>query len=194
MPDPYEDPFGRSVGAGGRTSKTLYAYQGLRLAPAGAATRHGAEACPRDKRGSVCVANDSNRGRRQWLCHDHPQVAFGIRHLAGPRLGQGPEEFKQPILQAIERVLDAAFRETPIPVIDQCRNATAVLLSRWLIAHGYDRSILGYGLGKVATEIAKPPFGCGLGSVAVDRGRRHQRRRGSEPDRAMWASQVPDSV
>jgi hypothetical protein len=33
--------------------------QSLRLAPAGAATRHGAEACPRDKRGSVCVANYS---------------------------------------------------------------------------------------------------------------------------------------
>jgi hypothetical protein len=27
LPDPYEDPFGLSVGAGGRTSKTLYAYK-----------------------------------------------------------------------------------------------------------------------------------------------------------------------
>jgi hypothetical protein len=82
--------------------------------------------------------------------------AFGILPSVDP--AKVPEEFKKPILQAIERVLDAAFRETPISVIDHCRNAMAVLLSRWLVVQGHDRSILGDDLGKVATEIAKPPF------------------------------------
>jgi hypothetical protein len=60
--------------------------------------------------------------------------AFGI--LPAINLAKVPEEFKQPISQAIERLLDAAFRETPISVIDHCRNAMAVLLSRWLSPRG----------------------------------------------------------
>jgi hypothetical protein len=54
-------------------------------------------------------------------------------------------------------VLDAAFRETPISVIDHCRNAMAVLLSRWLVAQGHDRSILGDDLGKIASAVARSP-------------------------------------
>ena len=82
--------------------------------------------------------------------------AFGI--LPAVDLAKVPEEFKQPITRAIERVLDAAFRETPISVIDHCRNAMAVLLSRWLVAQGHDRSILREDLGKVVTAIARPPY------------------------------------
>ena len=42
----------------------------------------------------------------------------------------------QPVQRAHERVVDSAFRETPISVIDQCRNAAAVTLSRWLVKDG----------------------------------------------------------
>jgi hypothetical protein len=42
-----------------------------------------------------------------------------------------PAEFGAAISQTVERALDSAFREIQISVIDQCRNAMAVLLSRW---------------------------------------------------------------
>jgi hypothetical protein len=83
-------------------------------------------------------------------------LTFGI--LPAVELAKIPDEFKQPIARAVERVLDAAFRETPISVIDHCRNAMAVLLSRWLVAQDHDRLILAGDLGKVAMEIAKPPY------------------------------------
>jgi hypothetical protein len=157
VPDPYEDPFGRSVGAGGRTSKTLYAYKacapllqepqrgmGLKLA---LGTRGAASAwriIQTEVVASGCV-----------MVTLKSLSAFGI--LPAIDLAKVPEEFKQPISQAIERVLDAAFRETPISVIDHCRNAMAVLLSRWLVAQGHDQSILGDDLGKIASAVARSP-------------------------------------
>ncbi len=47
--------------------------------------------------------------------------SFGV--LPDARLEELPEEHQQPIQRALERVLDSAFRETAISVIDQCRNA-----------------------------------------------------------------------
>jgi hypothetical protein len=81
--------------------------------------------------------------------------AFGI--LTAIDLAKVPEEFRQPVDQAIQRALDAAFRETPISVIDHCRNAMTVLVSRWLVAEGHDRSILGDDLAKVAAAVARLP-------------------------------------
>jgi hypothetical protein len=108
--------------------------------------------------------------------------AFGI--LPSIDLAKIPEEFKQPISQAIQRVLDAAFRETPISVVDHCRNAIAVLLSRWLVGQGYDRSILGEDLGKVATEIAKPPYEKGsISRLAQVVARLHARGKTNEAHR-----------
>jgi hypothetical protein len=65
-----------------------------------------------------------------------------------------PGESKKPAEQALERVLNSAFRETPISVIDHCRNAMTVLLSHWLVDQGHDPSILRADLGKVAEVIA----------------------------------------
>jgi hypothetical protein len=112
LPDPYEDPFGRSVGAGGRTSRTLYAYKacasllqepqrgmGLKLA---LGTR-GAASAWRIIQTEVVVSGCVMVTLKSLS-------AFGI--LPAMDLTKVPEEFKQPISQAIERVLDAAFRET----------------------------------------------------------------------------------
>ena len=69
-----------------------------------------------------------------------------------------PEEFKKSAEQALERVLNSTFRETPVSAIDQCRNAMTVLLSRWLVAQGHDRAILTDDLARVAAAIARPPY------------------------------------
>jgi len=92
-----------------------------------------------------------------------------------------PVEFGAAISQTVERALDAAFRETPISVIDQCRNAMAVLLSRWLVAEGHERSILGDDLGKIATIIGRPPYEkCTVSNLAQVVARLHSRGKTNE--------------
>jgi len=76
---------------------------------------------------------------------------------------------------------EAAFRETPISVIDQCRNAMAVLLSRWLVAAGHDPSILGADLGKIAEIVGRPPYEKGMVSnLAKVVARLHSRGKSNE--------------
>ncbi|MET4085575.1 hypothetical protein [Bradyrhizobium sp. S3.5.5] len=157
LPDPYEDPHGRSVGAGGRTTKTLFAYKacapllqepqrgmGLKLALGTRGAASGWRIVQTEVVASGCV-----------MVTLKSLSAFGI--LPAVNLVEIPEEFKQSISQAIERVLDAAFRESPISVIDHCRDALTVLLSRWLVAQGHDQSILGDDLGKIASAVARSP-------------------------------------
>jgi hypothetical protein len=81
--------------------------------------------------------------------------AFGI--LPEVDASRVPEHFKATVSQAVERVLSSAFRESPISVIDHCRNALTMLLSRWMVAKGHDSSILGSDLAKVASTIAEAP-------------------------------------
>jgi len=50
--------------------------------------------------------------------------AFGI--LPAVDVKKIPAEFEPAISQTVERALNSAFRETPISVIDQCRNAMAM--------------------------------------------------------------------
>lgn len=60
---------------------------------------------------------------------------------------------------AIERVLDAAYRELPTSVVDQCRNACTVLASRWLCQTSGNRALLKEDLGsciKAVQQLAEP--------------------------------------
>jgi hypothetical protein len=45
---------------------------------------------------------------------------------------QNPGRFIPGVESALHRVLDAAYRELPTSVVDQCRNAATVLVSRWM--------------------------------------------------------------
>ena len=85
LPDPYEDPHGRTTGAQGRARKNLYAYKacvsllrephqgmGLKLALGGEGR-------------SLCMAHRTDRSRRERLRHGHAEVAFRIRHPSGRR-------------------------------------------------------------------------------------------------------------
>ena len=60
--------------------------------------------------------------------------AFGV--LPDVAWDAVPEPHRPQVRAALERVLDSAFRETPVSVIDQCRNAATVVLSGWLVAQG----------------------------------------------------------
>lgn len=58
------------------------------------------------------------------------ESAFGIL----PKIDTGklyPENVAL-VSSAISRVLDAAYRELPTSVVDQCRNAATVIISRWM--------------------------------------------------------------
>lgn len=158
VPHPYEDPFGRQEGAGGRTAKQLLVYktcrsllaekkQGLGLTLAlGDATAVSAWRIIQaeiDVTGCLMVTLKS-------------LSAFGI--LPELDIAKVPSDLQKPSAQAFERVLNSAFRETSISVVDQCRNAMTLLMSAWLIAQGHDRSILAEDLGKVADVVGKAPF------------------------------------
>lgn len=60
-----------------------------------------------------------------------------------------PEDSKSHIQPALERVKDAAFRSSPIALVDQCRDAAQVVLSHWLIQQGDNPGLLEKDLGKV---------------------------------------------
>jgi hypothetical protein len=73
------------------------------------------------------------------------------------------ERFRISVVQALNRVVEAAFRETPISVIDQCRNAVTVVLSRWLVQRGADEAAtLPKDLGALvkALEVNHPLMVC----------------------------------
>lgn len=68
------------------------------------------------------------------------------------------EEFRADARKVLEKVLDAAFRESPNSVVDRCRNALTVLMSRWLAQQGHDRKVLEWDLGEVAKAIGEKPY------------------------------------
>lgn len=71
---------------------------------------------------------------------------------------QVAEEFRADVKKVLERVLDAAFRESPDSVVDRCRNALTVMISRWLVQRGHDRKVLELDLGKVSDAVGEKPY------------------------------------
>jgi len=181
VPHPYEDPFGRAEGPGGRTSKSLYFYAAC------------VSLLSKDRRGmGSTLALGAPGAVSAWRIIQTEVTVSGcvmvtLKSLSAfgilPELDKDkiPQEFQKSAEQALERVLNAAFRETPISVIDHCRNAMTVLLSRWLVAEGYDHSILGKDLAKVAAAIADPPCKkLGVSWLAQVIARLHVRGKGNE--------------
>lgn len=58
------------------------------------------------------------------------ESAFGI--LPSLNKSAVAPEYLPTVEQALNRVLDAAYKELPTSVVDQCRNAATVLAGRWL--------------------------------------------------------------
>lgn len=60
------------------------------------------------------------------------QSAFGI--LPNLDISRVPPAHLVQVQAALSRVLDAAYRELPTSVVDQCRNAVCVVVARWMQA------------------------------------------------------------
>lgn len=65
-----------------------------------------------------------------------------------------PENLAQ-VKQAFERVLNAAYRELPTSVVDQCRNLCVVLVSRWLYQLSGDSGLLCEDLARCIKAIQR---------------------------------------
>lgn len=65
------------------------------------------------------------------------------------------EEFRPDVKRALEKVLDAAYRETPDSVVNYCRNALTVVISRWLVQRGFNHEVLSFDIAKVADAVAE---------------------------------------
>jgi hypothetical protein len=66
-----------------------------------------------------------------------------------------PEENRQPVSDAYDRVMQVAYRDSPTSVVDQCRNLCAVVSARWLYALTGSRAILEEDLGGCITAVKK---------------------------------------
>lgn len=81
--------------------------------------------------------------------------AFGV--IPELDLSQVEPDQQKVVQAAVDRVVDAAFRETPVSVIDQCRNALTVLMARWLVQQGEPASVIAADLGAVHKRIGSNP-------------------------------------
>jgi hypothetical protein len=68
------------------------------------------------------------------------------------------EKFRPAVTQAVNRVLDSAFKESPGSVVDNCRDAMQAILSSWLAQNGTADAIVAKELAQVAGTIETTPY------------------------------------
>ncbi len=71
---------------------------------------------------------------------------------------QVEERFRPVVAQALTRVLDSAFKESPGSVVDNCRDAMQVVLSSWLAQNGSAGTVIENELAKVAATVETGPY------------------------------------
>ncbi|WP_254605503.1 hypothetical protein [Burkholderia contaminans] len=81
------------------------------------------------------------------------ESAFGI--LPALNIAQIPEENQKSVVDAYDRVMKVAYRDSPTSVVDQCRNLCAVLAGRWLRQLTGDEKAIHKDLGPCLTAIGK---------------------------------------
>jgi hypothetical protein len=82
--------------------------------------------------------------------------AYGILpELAAEKV---EERFRPAVAQALARVLDSAFKESPGSVVDNCRDAMQAILSSWLVQNGSPDAVIGNELAKVASAVEASPY------------------------------------
>lgn len=67
------------------------------------------------------------------------------------------EKLRPAVAQAIARVLDSAFKESPGSVVDNCRDAMQAILSSWLAQNGLPDTIIGRELAQVSATVEGAP-------------------------------------
>lgn len=108
-------------------------------------------------------------------------TSFGI--LPDLRIDAIDEQHRLPVQRALDRVLDSAFRESAVSVIDQCRNAAVVLLGRWMACRGEAEMAMGVDLGKLVRRVREDPFNlAAVAGMAEMINRLHPRGKASEQE------------
>lgn len=67
------------------------------------------------------------------------------------------ERFRPAVAQALARVLDSAFKESPGSVVDNCRDAMQAILSSWLAQNGSADTVIENELAKIAATLEAAP-------------------------------------
>lgn len=158
LPHPYDDPMRRAVNSAGRIVKRLNVY----------ATCSQLLSKPRRGEG-LTLALGSSQAAAAWLILStevlaNHAVMVTLRAMSAygvlPPLAESkvPEAFRGTVKQSFERVVDSAFRESPSSVVEHCRDALQVFISRWLIAEGKDEAIKKEELARLADIAEKPPY------------------------------------
>jgi hypothetical protein len=179
-PHPYENPYGQ-VYADGRPTKELLTYDAC------------TQLVVRPDRGLGCtLALGITQAASTWRIVQAEITATGCVMITMKALsvyGIIPKidlskikaQFQQAVTEAIERVLNSAFRDAPISVVDNCRDAMCVLMSRWLVQQGHDDSILSKDLGDVSNVLLKPEYAKnGISNLAKTIGLLHSRGKTNE--------------
>jgi hypothetical protein len=128
----------RQVGQSGRTAKTLFTFSAC----------HPLLNMPNQGQDMTLALGDA-RAASPWRIIQTEALANGsvmvtLKSLSAFAIipavdyGQIAPEHRPAIAEAIDRVLNSAFRETPISVVDHCRAALTVLLARWLVQGGHE--------------------------------------------------------
>jgi hypothetical protein len=153
-PNPYDNPKARDVGADGGFRKSLYYYMACTELLSKGNQGKGATLVLGTSQASSAwrIIQTEMQANRCVMVTLKALTAFGI--VPEINTTKIREVFLPSITQAMNRVLDSAFRETPISVIDHCRNAMTVILSRWLVQEGHDdESVFALDLGKIINRV-----------------------------------------
>lgn len=160
-PHPYEDPLMRQVGSGGRVAKTLYTFTAC----------YSLLNLPNQGQG-MTLALGETRAASPWRIIQAEALATGsvmvtLKSLSAfaiiPALNYEKVaiEHRPAVADAIERVMNSAFREAPTSVVDHCRAALTVLLSRWLVqTMREDQRALTLDLGPLAKRMENHEMSC----------------------------------
>lgn len=158
MPHPFEDSGGRMTGPDGKFRRPLNIYA------AGTSLVHQEP----NKGLGATLALGNNQAASAWRIVDveitaTDDVMIALRSLSA--YGVMPElesaridgRFREEVARAVQKVVDSAFRESPVAVVDCCRDAAAVIGSRWVWQESGDEAILRKDLGDVADALAAAP-------------------------------------
>lgn len=66
-----------------------------------------------------------------------------------------PEELRQEVVNAVSGLVDRAFRESAVSIVDRCGNVAQLILSRWLLAKHADPNCLKKDLSAIARHIGE---------------------------------------
>jgi hypothetical protein len=155
MPHPFEDTRGRYTASDGKLPRPLNVYAaGTNLLQQ-----------PRQGLGAT-LALGNNLGASAWRIVNveitaSDDVMLVLRSLSAfgvmPDLDAGKidERFRHEVALAVQKVVDSAFRESPVAVVECCRDAAALVASRWICQQSGDEAILRKDLSNVAeTSVA----------------------------------------